>query len=361
MEANASTRTGCAQSAFRSLNWARLISEKRSYIMGIATIMIVIFHGRFPHIFGTLHNVIDEFFWLGVEIFLFISGFGIHFALNKNPQQPLSSFYQKRLCRLLPTCILFGIVLLPLWVKSGRYDALTIFLTFIGLNTWYVRTQLLYYLGAPFLHAHMQKKKKAFVLLLICSFVCFALTAEGSPVDINPFFPKYSIQGTTICWTINRLPAFMMGLYVALHWNCEWGKQKSLLLALSSVCVFTVYIIARTVVNQTPEILTSDSIRLAAALCTSNDILFFAWPGVCVLIAITSLCMPIGLRKAIEWMGRHSLEIYLTHEPIFVFARMRCHFNILYFLLTSIFAIILAAILKRLVTYLVNKLILKVG
>lgn len=345
-----------------SQNWAHIISDKRSYIMGIAIIMIVIYHGRFPQTFGSLHNIIGGFFWLGVEIFLFISGFGMHFALSKDTQQSILSFYHKRLWRLMPTCIIFGIVLLPFWVKGMHslynFRTLTFYLAFIGLNTWYIRTQLILYIGSPFLHSYMSEQKRAFALLLICSFVCFALTAPGSPINIKPFFHDFVLK-TGICWTINRLPAFLMGLYVAMHWKGEWSKQKSCILTLSSLCFIIVYITARIIVARAPECLTTDSLRLCVNLCSSNDILFFSWPCICVLIAFTSYYLPFNIRRAIEWLGNHSLEIYLTHEPIFLYCKAIKHFNIIYFIITSFAAIILAVVLKHIVRYLLDRLIMK--
>lgn len=329
--------------------------------MGIAIIAIILFHGSGDNTqtFGCFYYGIHGFFWLGVEIFLFLSGFGMHYALSKTPQPTLASFYKKRLLRLMPTCIIFGIVLLPLWYYGKPYFyhkfSISFFLAFIGLNTWYIRTQLIFYLLTPFFHALLTHKKQATVIVLFTTFICLLLTSEASSFDLHHRFSEH-VYVTTIVWSINRLPAFLIGFYTAMHLRGAWQRKNAYTYTLLSLLVTGVYCTARLVITCCPHLLSSGSTETFIQLCASNDILFFTWPFCCMLIAHSQNIMPTKMAKGIEWMGKHSLEIFLTHAAIFPFCRAICYFSFPRFLLASAASIILAAILKRFVDYIVRRL-----
>lgn len=338
-----------------SQDWVNLISERRSYIMGIATIMIVLFHASSKQTLGPFHYGIHSFFWLGVEIFLFLSGFGMHYALSKTPQPALASFYKKRVLRLMPTCIIFGIVLLPLWYYGAPYlyqkFSISFFLAFIGLDVWYIRTQLIFYLLTPFFHALLTYKKQATVIVLFATSVCLLLSSKASPFYLN--FSEF-VSASTIVWSINRLPAFLIGFYTAMHLKGTWQRKNAYAYTLLSLLVAGVYCTARLVITYCPHLLNSASTETFIQLCASNDILFFTWPCFCMLIAQSQNIMPTKMVKSIEWMGKHSLEIFLTHAAIFPFCRTMCYFNFPRFLLATAASIILAVLLKRVVDYIVR-------
>ena len=76
------------------------ISRHRTALMGFAIIGILLFHSRIavPYI--------DNLFVIGyggVDIFLFLSGFGLFFSFSEN--QNLASFYKKRFLRIFPAYI----------------------------------------------------------------------------------------------------------------------------------------------------------------------------------------------------------------------------------------------------------------
>lgn len=65
------------------MEFNRLISKYRTRIMGCAMIAIMLFHQPFFY-----SNPLVDFFHLygfwGVEVFLFVSGFGVVYSLRKN-------------------------------------------------------------------------------------------------------------------------------------------------------------------------------------------------------------------------------------------------------------------------------------
>lgn len=85
-----------------------LLSKHRSFIMGIAMMMIMLHHLYFV---GFPCNTLAlDYGMLGVDIFLLLSGFGIYFSLAKNWDKPIGSFYRRRLVRIFPAAILAGIL-----------------------------------------------------------------------------------------------------------------------------------------------------------------------------------------------------------------------------------------------------------
>ena len=59
-----------------------ILSQFRAAIMGISMVFVIMFHQGF--ISGLIPFFFHKTGYLGVDAFLFISGFGIYFSLNKN-------------------------------------------------------------------------------------------------------------------------------------------------------------------------------------------------------------------------------------------------------------------------------------
>lgn len=72
------------------------ISKNRTYLMGIAMILVVIYHA-----FSCVYNPIGvlNIGYVGVDIFLFLSGFGLASSFEKNK---ISNFYKNRFTRIYP-------------------------------------------------------------------------------------------------------------------------------------------------------------------------------------------------------------------------------------------------------------------
>lgn len=100
-----------------------LISKYRSELMGIAIIWVILYHliltQNSPYSFGFLDSILGNGYG-GVDIFLYLSGFGLVRSWNKCLQQnhshAINLFYKRRILRLAPTyifiCILYSISLL---------------------------------------------------------------------------------------------------------------------------------------------------------------------------------------------------------------------------------------------------------
>ena len=73
------------------------ISTFRSELMGWSILWIMMLHFTFNQIKPL--GFIAQYGFAGVDIFLFVSGFGLFYSLNKDHN--LVSFYRKRLLRIL--------------------------------------------------------------------------------------------------------------------------------------------------------------------------------------------------------------------------------------------------------------------
>lgn len=103
-----------------NLHWD-ILSRYRSELMGISILWIVLFHtvawkhNQLPGVMSDLYGLLFHGY-LGVEIFLLLSGIGLYYSLQKNGS--LSHFYRKRLQRLLLPYLTVGLCFF------GYYDLL---------------------------------------------------------------------------------------------------------------------------------------------------------------------------------------------------------------------------------------------
>lgn len=87
-----------------------LLSKYRSALMGLATALVIIFHGlsvwdyygaTLPAVARLCRGFLGS---VGVDIFLFLSGIGVFFAIENGTST--MRFYKKRLVRLLPSVLI---------------------------------------------------------------------------------------------------------------------------------------------------------------------------------------------------------------------------------------------------------------
>ena len=119
--------------------------------MGFSIIWIMMLHFQFEIVKPL--GFIAQYGFAGVEIFMFVSGLGIYYSLDKNRQ--IIPYYLKRIRRIFPAYYIVGIFA-SLFLYN---DNLFIFLfryTTIGywidkpFFEWYIPSIIAYYLIAPF-------------------------------------------------------------------------------------------------------------------------------------------------------------------------------------------------------------------
>lgn len=289
------------------------ISYCRTHLMGVAMLMVILYHCG-----------IKPFAWFGywgVDIFLFLSGFGICFSLSKN--ESLTIFYLKRLLRIMPGAVICGIAFSYMGCAHGEKD-----IALCGLNLWYIRTILIFYFLSPFLFSFLKRWKTKALLLLI-------ILAEVVAYLFNGYLHVERILTVTIAWSFARLPVYLLGMAFPLF---SEGKAISIRCLLFSALV-GIMIVGGLRIYQNcyhlgyvkllfmPSLLLSPAILLMSIFCSG-------WMKT----------LPSFFSKFIYFFGVYSLEIYLIHEAMLKFCS-EIAFYVQSTLLSKMICIIISAIL----------------
>lgn len=250
------------------------IKNNRTYLMGIAMIFIIIYH-----FFCWVYNPIGMYNigYLGVDIFLFLSGFGLCYSYENNS---IKTFYKNRLTRIFPlyaisVCIAY-ILCYNKWEFSTFLANLTTLGYYIdsGINRfdWYINALITLYICFPLFYLYSKLKYIGLIVLTIAVFV---------------FMHFHHMPYWYDC-LISRLPIFLYGI---LFVNCY--KSSNIILLLS----FPLFYFCRLYSSQ--------------FLSTNFLVLPIILISLYILPHLSS-----RLKIFINFCGKHSLEIYLANEVI---------------------------------------------
>ena len=260
-----------------------LSAQRRSSLMGFAILSIILFHFA---MYGNLlrFQAIDFLFgkgYLGVDVFFFLSAYGLCYSLNKYSTK---EFYIRRLKKLFPVYLLFlAFLFLAFPASRGSSWILTSIYQITGLSMfvkldieWFIPALILLYAVFPLLYKGLfALYRKGFgaicCLIIIIALVCIPLSR----------FVHYLFAF--------RLLIIILGIltYFALHDN-----DKAFLLGIYALCAFL-------------GILFIGQDRLNVSLTGS---LFIPL----LLYAIGQVSIPFERFKILPFVGSHTLEIYLA-------------------------------------------------
>ncbi len=234
---------------------------------------------------------------VGVNLFLFLSGFGLTLSHLKNNLSPLR-FYLKRLLKLfIPLWIVISILLLTdLFVLHRAYPLEEIIRSFLGFYPkadvwqnldsplWYFSIILFYYLIFPFIFI----KKAPFVSAGLIFAVSFLLLNQPLPVN----------KDVLVLYKLHTM-AFPLGIlfgWAVLNIKIKLSTPLKLLILIAAF-IFFLYTSVNSYVGQGLKI--EQSISLITTLS---------------LVAIFAI-LPVQF-KLLSIFGLFSYEIYLFHWPI---------------------------------------------
>ncbi len=277
--------------------WVRAYRDE---LKGIAILWVVFFHGQFfaP---GVLHHI-QKIGYGGVDLFFFLTGFGLVHSLSKNGD--LRGYMKRRLWRIgpayLPLIVVWMVVMFPGYglttTQAIRGVLGNLFMVGFWLSTprvfnWYVSALLLFLALAPFVHACLSKSEKPGR-----SLACLAVIALGVGL---------CCIGDDRYMGIARIPIFLLGMAFAMNWRPAMGiwLKRSLLV----LCFVAGTALLMLCFERYPELL--------------NDYGIYWHPFVFIT---PPLCIFFGFLfdKAkhfnaafgpLRWMGRASFEIYLMN------------------------------------------------
>lgn len=192
----------------KRMNATQLLGRYRGELMGFAALWIVIMHCWLvivPNhaILGAIEGLVKWNGMIGVEMFLFLSGMGLTYAIRK---RTLGQFYAGRLKRvLLPYW--FMVLLIAVTEAWGMKKTLgfmtgaVFFMENFQALLWYIPAILLLYALFPAYHALMlrARDKTAFTACALGVWLCAAILGrEAIRSDVWVF--------------INRIPSFLLGV-----------------------------------------------------------------------------------------------------------------------------------------------------
>lgn len=262
------------------------ILKYKTELMGVAICLIIWFHSIYivnNIALSFIKNICD----IGVDIFMFLSGFSLAFSFSKDSN--IRHFYKKRFLRILPTyfLIFFFVYLYHDIVKqNGNISDVLYNLFFLNffldgnIFIWFIPVILVYYLITPlYINLIRYSYKISYlpyiIAILLILFIVF---------DI-----KFS-HG--FLWL--RLPIFLLG--INLYFDNDRKNHGLLLFMISLVCLVGCYY----------------CLNIDSSLYGLKYILYIP-----IVATILYSYRSINYIKTIlAFMGGITLEIYLLHERI---------------------------------------------
>lgn len=295
-------------------NYVTLLSKHRNAIMGVAILWIMLFHLHVSFDFIPL-QAIKKIGYGGVDMFLFLSGFGLYFACSKdnfNKRQ----YYKNRFKRILPE---FWLVLIVVYVMQMDFSCRSFYSLICRASTlglwvwgkipyslWYISCILMFYAIYPNYYS-LFKKYGIIVpwlcigggILLILSYALFCIF----------FFNKENIGGNVI-FAYARIPIFFLGsIFGWLAKNNVKIAIKSTHKIIALVIAFIFFISLLGVIKFYP--------RNILRVCSLYYIPFIIIaPILCIVLAIY-FDKVYRIDKIFAYIGSLSFELYLCHAYIF--------------------------------------------
>lgn len=192
----------------------KAISKYRSFLMGFSILWIILYHAPF-NIDNTIITTFINRGYLGVDIFLLVSGYGLFFSIEKDNN--IRHFYWKRFIRIFPEFwfVVFASVLLsfePFSIKElfTEWSTLGYWINGQPFYAWYISLICLLYLTYPFIiHYFREKPIKTYYTVISLS-IFFSILA----------FTIY--DKTRLVAFFSHLPVFYTGTLLA--WSSKKGK-----------------------------------------------------------------------------------------------------------------------------------------
>ena len=311
----------------------KLISKHRRALMGLAIIWIAIRHSNFPYDFKIVRFFLDSCGYGGVDVFLFLSSFGLYYAYKK--ESNYFEFIKRRLKRILPYSMTMCFILFLFGKRTVRDFLIDFFGLSIFLRSdwiyWYTSFQLFMYFLTPIYLKIFNKKPLASTLcgIAVVSLICY-------------FLPSYHYV-----YIYFRMNIFLLGFYFAY---LNEKNDDRICIPSAIVMVFgwyMIYYFFHHFGNDIPHVLP----------------MLFIVPGLTVFGAWVLDKIPL-LEKPLDFIGQYTFQFYLIHEDVLaklleywsVLYRPGIHFDFLINLAGIILAFIAAVIFKKIIDLVIRKI-----
>ncbi len=308
-------------------NMSSDLSQSRSFLMGIAILGVVMFHVRARSwcpedpVSQFLNTIISGGYG-GCDIFLFLSGFGLAFSLNRDGNY--LRYIGRRVYKLFPAYYPFILVFIAsmMFLKGMTVLEALGNLTFTGFwlkqnmqFNWYVQSVMVFYLLAPAAYQLMKRLDFGWKGLLAVAVI--------SLVSQLLFWGEYQLIA------ISRVPVFLLGLYFGGLKKERLGWSWKNLLALTMVLVAGIVFWRWSIPYLTWEngLYWYPFLLIAPALCLLLAWLRPYWLKVKPLAAVDRLICLCGVC---------SFEIYLIHDFVFEWLLVHIQGNLFWLIMAPV-------------------------
>ena len=194
-----------------------LLSKYRTPLMGISALLIIICHASTYHVeMSPVVRFLLSFGNVGVDIFLFLSGIGCWYSLNRGGA--LSKWYKKRFVRIF---IPYVLIQIPFWgfnLIQGNFDLIDSLYEFSTIafwirhtGMWYVALLIPLYLLTPFLYKLLESTshriKLAIFLMTLVLILCNLDIHEDNHLGMDVI--------KNLQWAFGRTVSFIFGMAIA--------------------------------------------------------------------------------------------------------------------------------------------------
>ena len=330
------------------------ILKNRSTIMGIACLFIMIFHSNLSNLNGTF---IKRYLYIGVDIFLFVSGIGIAQSLNKNPSK--KEFYKRRFKRIVPVTLPLIIILgfiMHIYVKD--FTTIDFYKYTFYLNNlipvgnffaflWYLPTIMIYYLLSPFIFNYYKKRKsKVKATIVLLSIAVFAAMFTIPTGFLTYFY-----------FVTNRFLIYTIGIIFGIRITED---KKMSLWELIFYITMSIFGVVGLLYLSKHYVLGGDFLKM-----------------ICFVPIVIIICISIAYLKdylveknfffkghIFDYLGKYTLVIYTTHEFfLYLIKAIGYHYDrgvrfinnpYIYSLFVGIFTIVFSIIYSKLIDKIIN-------
>lgn len=286
------------------------ISHHRSELMGLAMIAIVLFHVNVPRL-SPLYGL-----WrmgnMGVDVFLFLSGVGLWYALTSNTS--LKRFFTRRYLRIYPTWLLVAsLYYVPRFLQGAKGTKEMIdlagdvlvnwdFWLHDELTFWYIPATMMLYLFAPayvkLVSRHPVYRWLPVLMIVWCVAVQWVVPLHNAVGHIEIFW--------------SRVPIFFIGI------NCGAMVKQGQSLSAQSVWL----LVAAVVLSLGVDIYLEQTRHGLFPLFIGRMLYIPATFSLVLLLSNWLTAVPQAIKRALQLVGMVSLEMYLLHVH-FVLVRVQ--------------------------------------
>lgn len=320
-----------------------LVSKYRKAIMGFAALCILIFHewiAVVPAVPGLnkLEAYSKQFAFFGVDIFFFLSGMGLVFAIKKGN---LPTYYKNRFKRIIipPLVLLILLLVVDKWpIKDGllAFSGFYFYTRFIYTFIWFFPAIVAVYLLFPLYYAlFIRSENKIFFTseVIIVWLILSIMLADIMREDLYGF--------------TNRIPVILIG--VLFGWSKDNIKNKitkNYVILLCFIFALGIFFAWRTSIKGMYLVVPVSN------CCIPNLLMTVSWVPLMALLFEKRLLKGC-LLKIFEFFGAITFELYCLQEWIgnhLVYGiEAKLHYPILVNLVNFTITILAAFILHKLI------------